>query len=160
MSDGTVIAGLARYTVANSSSASFPALTPAASPSGALIGPKNTASFITIVPFGTGTANTTFSFRVIAIEQSPQKDTTFFRPLAEFACTLGTQTGATGLLVEATEKFVDTIAQTYGATSCRVVSPEDNTSAYVVMDMEGAERIRIDFDMTGATDGNVLYKLI
>ena len=120
-----------------------------------------TPSSIYIEPIGVGAENTTFSIRVIGWTWCGMgAATAFWRPrtLCEVSCTLGSQTGATGLLQDGDNKDVDTIALvgTSGNlnVSMEIVSPAGNTTAFFTTSLWGCHMVELLFDMTGATSGN------
>lgn len=122
--------------------------------------------------FGAGSDTQTFVAKGIgwscvgdspALDVAP--DTTLWIPttLFEVTCTLSTPTGLANKAVVATDLFVDTIVKvgtTYNeGVNVNTVSPADNTIAYLYADLSGHMKFELIFDMTGATNGNALFKL-
>lgn len=115
---------------------------------------------LSLIFFGAGSDNDTFSARVIGWA----KGNTLWLPtiLTQLDCTLSTAVGVAGTDVLDTERFADTIAIASGfgsdGVNVRPLSPANNTIAHVVVDLEGHALWEVTFDMTGATSGNALYR--
>lgn len=134
--------------------------------------------------FGVGNADTTFDYKIYAIERidntnmsgtysSDQSPLYEYRNLGGGTATLGTKTGVSGGVLATTDKFADTLTWTataYGTfvfeafqgadADAAVFSPADNTIASLTaLDLGDCYGIVIDFDMTGATSGNALIRL-
>ena len=78
--------------------------------------------------------------------------------LAHLTCTLGTASGAaSGVIGGADHHFADTIASTYASAAVNILSPGDNIPGFVEISTSGFQMIGVYFDMTGATNGNLLY---
>lgn len=115
-----------------------------------------------LVFFGTGNEDTTFAARVLGWRRLGTDDETdLWVPveLAEVACTLSATVGVAGTGVVATERFADTITLVAGNDdiSMEIVSPTGDEIAHVVLDLKGFQKFEVQYDMTGATDGNCLY---
>jgi hypothetical protein len=99
------------------------------------------------------------------------------RCLASFTCTLGAATGVAGAKVTNTDLFVHTLAvnaigpQAFwpgldaaaapiGRGTIRVFSPGNNLLAWAIVPLLGCEKLQFDFDMTGATNGNALFRCL
>jgi len=109
--------------------------------------------------FGAGADNATYDARVYGW----QKIGDLWVPtlLAQITCTLSTVVGVSGQSVADTDRFADTYALATGFNanvSVEVVTPASNTIGHVLIDVRGFSKIEVDFDMTGATNGNTLYK--
>jgi hypothetical protein len=109
--------------------------------------------------FGAGNDDQTFDARVYGWQQVAG----LWVPtlLAQLSCTLSTVVGVAGYPVLNTERFADTysLASGFNANvSVEVVSPANNTIGHVLLDVRGFSKIQVDFDMTGATSANALYK--
>jgi len=134
--------------------------------------------------FGTGAANSTFDYKIYAIERiSPtnQAGTTVtsqtalyeYRNLGGGTVTLGTKVGVAGGVIDTTDRVADGLTWTassygtfvleaFGGADADAVafSPADNTIASLTaLDIGDCYGIVFDFDMTGATSGNVLIRL-
>lgn len=154
----------AKALAANSTDTSFAALAPTTTmPSTGVVNMLSAGAQYSGVPnnlllafYGTGAENTTYSARVTGWSKI---DTLWVpAPLAELACTLGTAVGVAGASVVATERFADTITQASGAASIVISSLADNRVGWVLIDPLGHELVQVSFDMTGATNGNAIYK--
>lgn len=122
--------------------------------------------------FGAGSDTNTMSVRGIGwsrVGSSPALAITDLNelwvptPLFEVSVALSTPTGVAGKAVINTDLFADTITIT-GTTAnagvnVNVVSPANDTIAWMYADLTGHQKFELIFDMTGATDGNALYKL-
>src|SRR5262245_40653268 len=118
MPDGTLTSGLVKS--ADSTASSFTSLAPGTAPPALqLISPKSGTSFLVLYPLGSGADGATYDLRVLAVERALYAGATEYvlRPLAQFAVTLCATTGAAGRVVSDTERFADTITQTFGASS-------------------------------------------
>jgi len=119
-------------------------------------------TWVSILVYGTGDANDTMNVRVYGIKQIASLSWTHV-PLLEVVATLGTKTGVAAGGVLDTELYADTLvaaSTSFGSAdnSFRIISPADNSAARILLDTEGFQYLRIDFDMdTGApTGGNAL----
>lgn len=151
---------------ANSTASSFTALTMTTTkPSGDGVTDRSgdaipsVPDVATFVFFGAGADNATFVARLVGwrYEGAAWLPIT----LIEVTCTLSTMVGVANGNVTASERIVDTIVQTaafddLAGISFRIVSPADNTPARLLVDLEGWTIREWKFDMTGATNGNVL----
>lgn len=113
--------------------------------------------------FGAGASDQTFSARVWGWRPSLSAAGALvgYDPmlLAEFALTLSAAAGVAGQNILSTDLEVDTITLTHGASAdVQIVSPAlDIRGAWAAVDMRGCLFPEIQFDMTGATSGNVLW---
>jgi hypothetical protein len=127
---------------------------------------------VIVVPFGVGSDTNTFSFRVIGWRRArarsgdgtaPASNRLLWVPivLGEFSATLSLQVGVADSLISASNRFCDTIALT-GTTanddvSIDLVSPANDTTGHVVLDVKGFEKLEITFTTGGsATSCNAL----
>jgi len=120
-----------------------------------------TGTTLEVHPYGTGADNTTFSMRVIGwrkILHTPAAREFLWTPtiIAELLCTNSAAVGIALSPLSTSERFADTI--TLGAGGVAVLfSPANDTPARALVDIDGFDKIEFTFDMTGATDANVLY---
>lgn len=126
--------------------------------------------FMEIFPYASAAANDTFSLRIIGWQRimPPLSDGRIqWIPytIAEFACTVGAETGVAGGAVVATELYVDTITvvseevQASSRGRSAVFSPANDTKARLVIDLEGVEKVELVFDQTLNTPAmNALYR--
>jgi len=163
---------------ANATDTSFPARIPRATEptTGTIpLGGTGAASqnAAVILPYGTGSNNHTFSFRVIGWrlldETGAQPPTSIWIPviLGEFSVTLSsTYLGLAGKQIVATEFFADTITITYPSTapgSIEIISPANDAGiASVTMDVKGFQKLELIFNINSGstTDMNALVALI
>ena len=111
--------------------------------------------------FGAGSDNQTYDVRIIGWALSADAATYIPTTLAFITCTLSATVGATGLMLVSTDRLVDTITLATGFLTTGVVevtSPTLDIPAHVVLDPRGFSKIQLDFDMTGATNGNAIYR--
>lgn len=169
---GTQSSRFAKARTANATDTSFPSKIPTATePSGTgvveliqnkLGGPIQNS--VLVVAFGAGSDDTTFSVRVIGwrlFGDDPQTQLWIPAVLAELACTLSSAVGVAGKVVVNTERFADTITLVTGNDdiSIDIVSPTGNVVAHAAVDIKGFQKLEFTFDLTGATDANVLYSM-
>jgi hypothetical protein len=130
--------------------------------------------------FGAGSDNNTFDSRIIGwdrIGSSPNNVLWVPRILASLSCTVSAMVGVAGQQVVDTDRFVDTIvvnsvapqpfypgvdgtpAAFYRGT-IKVFSPANDLMAWALVPLYGCEKIQFDFDMTGATNGNALFRFL
>ncbi len=125
---------------------------------------------VIICPYGVGSNDNTFSFRVIGWRVVDDQSDLSLREwipvkLAEYSVILSsTPAGAAGGILGATNLFADTIAivGTSGNDdiSMEIVSPADNTIAHVVVDLKGAQKLEVTFTTGGsATSCNALIAM-
>lgn len=134
---------------------------------------------VRLVPYGEGSDNTTFDYRVWLVRR-PAGATGGVAEIEYYGggtATLSTAVGSSTDLVGSSERFADTLTWTVGTTATTpkgigalieasnglgtsfVYSPADNTPASLTIpDCGGAIEVLIDFDMTGATSGNFLVE--
>ncbi len=111
--------------------------------------PGHVPSWASVLFFGTGDANDVFLAKVYGVRKAGAA--WVYVPLLSLTVTLGTKTGVAGGEVVAAELYADTLAvadPSYGVAdaSYRLISPADNTVARLLIDTEGFEKLRIDFD--------------
>lgn len=129
---------------------------------------------IRFFPYGLGSANDVYSVRVWGWnhigDQSPGNILWLPALLGEYACTLGAAAGVASSPVLNTELFCDTITvvsePTYTADVTRkgateIMSPANDTAAWLRMRLHGIELLSFDFDQTTNTPtANLLYELL
>lgn len=115
-----------------------------------------------LIFFGEGNDDTTFDVRVIGYRRTTNAagDTSWTAIyLADISVTLCTETGISGGVVTASEKYADTLTVTLANENVdyTVVSPTGNRKAHVTIDTKGCEYAKVIFDRTGATACNCLW---
>ena len=116
---------------------------------------------VAILFFGVGADNTTFDARVIGYRYlPPSSDTEVGSWVAELLCQVSCtlSAGLPGLAstpVNASQLYCDTVSVTNGIGIVGDVVT-DVLPARLVVPAEGCSRIKVVFDMTGATSGNAL----
>lgn len=111
---------------------------------------------IVIVPYGTGDNNDVFEMHVLLWRSLGVFPATVWLPnraTTAFVCTLSTFAGPAGGILTTTDLVCDTIttadtAITTQSINASIVSPADNTPAYIVLNTFGAEMIEFIFDAT------------
>lgn len=127
--------------------------------------------------FGTGADNSTLSVRVWAYSPSGSSSG-YVTCVGEIAATLGTLFGSSSTAISSTNRIADGVTFALSSTSssptgpwteiysslaaeAATYSPANNTSAYIVLpELGSATYLIFDFDMTGATSGNVAVELL
>lgn len=132
--------------------------------------------------YGAGADNATFDVRLIGWDTIYAKPTTLWIPkiLASFTCTLSAMVGVAGAPLVATDRIVDTITlRTDNAVSqpvtksldsgavttssgwgVEIFSPAGDLAAWVKVPLQGSRKLEFCYDMTGATDGNALFRFL
>lgn len=174
-----------RFRTTNSTDASFPSRVPVnARPSGAGNAAAQTTSAvldlgidkfgngdstqnaIIIVPFGTGSDTNTFLMRLIGWRvvggDAPLTQLWIPVPIVDLTCTLSTPVGVAGMIIDANNRFCDTlaIANTIGTNgvSVDVCSNGANLIAHAVIDMKGFQLVEATFDRnSSASSCNSLW---
>lgn len=152
---------LRRAFLTNQSDASFPSKIPTITePSTGTGIIAATGTTLELHPYGTGADNTTYSIRVIGwrkILHTPTATQFLWTPtiVAELLCTNSAAVGIALSPLATTERFADTI--TLGSGIAVLFSPANDTPARALLDIDGFDKIEFTFDMTGATDANVLF---
>ena len=127
--------------------------------------------------FGVGSDNTTFDVRVWAY--TPSGGTKGYVTLVGAAsATLSTLFGTDGTAIASANRIADTLTFTLASSATSptgpwsdiysalvanvgIYSPANNTSAFIVLpELGSATYLIFDFDMTGATSGNVAVELL
>ena len=163
---GTAKCGWAKWLSTNDSSTSFASRIPTGTrPTANIVEPQGSiaSNLIQIVFFGAGSDDQTFDARLIGWNSTNTGSSTSLwvpTPLAGFSCTLSTAVGIASRDAVATDRFADTISgATYNPSGgVEIVSPTGDIIAHVVVDIKGSEIVQLDFDMTGATNGNAFYR--
>ncbi len=152
---------------ANDESTSFGALAPTATePTTGVIDlsagkPGMIPEWVQFVFFGAGSNDQTFSARVVGWDLL---GTTWVPvPLVELAVTLGQSVGAAGLGLVAADRLADTLAFATAfnallSPACILTSPTGDLIANALVSPKGHRKLQVQFDMTGATSGNALYR--
>lgn len=121
-------------------------------------------TYLEFLPYGLGDDNDEFSMRVWAWRQFRASNLWIPKLLCEVACVMCASTGVAGTDVVATERFVDAITLVFGndGENIRRLSPGSDLIASLLVDVQGAQKIELDFDMTtGApTNANALYAAV
>lgn len=121
-------------------------------------------NFLELLPYGAGDDDDEFSMRVWAWRQFRASNLWIPKLLCEVACVMCTATGVAGTDVVATERFVDAITLVFGndGESVRRLSPGSNLIASLLVDVQGAQKVELDFDMTtgSPTNANALYAAV
>lgn len=161
---GTAKCGWTKLLSTNDSSTSFASrIITATKPSTNIIEREGviTENLIELVFFGAGSDDQTFDARLIGWNRTNGSAAVWIpTPIAQLSCTLCTAVGVAGGDVVASDRFVDTItgASWNPSGGVEIVSPTGNIIAHVLVDMKGSELLQVDWDMTGATSGNCLYR--
>lgn len=123
--------------------------------------------FVNLVPYGVGADTTTFALRLwgwnrLAPPGTADADLIWIPQLIlELAVTLSTPTATP---IGASNVFADTIAVTDGPEAAGgwrdLISPASDTPASILIHTRGCEILEFDFDMTGATSGNCLWRFM
>ena len=115
--------------------------------------------FLNVIPFGDGANDTTFDMRVWAWSKTVQLDDVVWIPqlLVQLNVTLGDIDAA---VIAASNLLADTIAIAAGDADAALISPANDTTASILVHLRGAEKVEFDFDMTGATSGNALWRVM
>lgn len=125
------------------------------------------ANLATILPIGiTGTsssADRTFHFSLFGYSPDPTKTYWLGAYIGKFKATLGTMVGVDGWSAATQHHyFADKIELVDGDTSCRIISPANNTYASLTVDLAGATRLHVGFSDVGTapTSMNLIVGLI
>lgn len=130
--------------------------------------------------FGAGADNDTFDVRLWGWDRIGSVQGTMLwtpSPIASFTCTLSQAVGIAAADIINTDRFVDTIvvnaiapqpfipnvnatpaAEYFG--TIKINSPANNFRGFAIVPLLGYEKIQFDFDMTGATNGNALFRFL
>lgn len=123
--------------------------------------------------FGAGSDTNTFSARLIGWNPLETdrgapvtSGTQLWIPtvLCEVSVALSVQVGIAAKALINTDRIADTITivgtTANAGVNINIVSPANDTMAYLLIDLMGFMKAELTFDMTGATDGNALYRLL
>lgn len=122
--------------------------------------------------FGAGSDTNTFSARLIgwnplqterAAPVTPNTQLWIPTVLVEVSVALSLQVGIAARAVINTDRFADTITLT-GTTAnagvnVNIVSPANDTIAYMYVDLAGFTKVELITDLTGATNANALFRM-
>lgn len=115
------------------------------------------SKFVQLIPYGIGSDTQTFSMRLWGWSQTNDSPKVWIpQLLVELACTITTGTDFAGLV--ASNYGVDAITVAAGDAETALVSPANNMQGSALVHLRGCELIEFDFDMTGATSGNCLWR--
>jgi hypothetical protein len=118
------------------------------------------ANALAVMPYATGADDATFDVRVVGwrlVGTDPATAVWVWRVLAEVACVAGAAVGLAGRSPSATERFADTLTKTTGSdTDLSINSPANDTPGGFTVDLMGAERYTLDFNLGSATGANAL----
>ena len=176
---------LRRAFAANSTSAAFVAFVDTLTePSGAGVHDIGKSGLVPdqalISFFGAGADGATFDARIVGwdrIGDDPYSTLWVWRVLASFSVTLSAAVGVAGSAhVAETDRWADTLAlgalaePRYGDVNAtpaseyrgttRIFSPQNDIKAYAIVPLLGCEKLQFDLDMTGATNGNALFRCL
>ena len=121
-------------------------------------------TWLQLVPFGAGSDDQTFDMRVYGYTETVPADlvtdTKLYIPqlLLDISCTMCARTFSDHA---ASTFLVDTITVNDGAADNgwrSLIDCQENMAASVVIHSRGCRFLRFDFDMTGATSGNCLWR--
>lgn len=127
---------------------------------------------VLFIPFGTGDDNDVLLLRILGWRRINPTTTELLSwksfILASFTCTLGARVGTASTMVNASQRYADTLVvikePTYTADTTRegdikIFSPADDTEAWAEVSLNGVEKIEFDFDdSTGDPTGmNALF---
>jgi hypothetical protein len=172
---------LTTSSTATSFATKIPTITP---PTGVGVIDMSAANFIPhfgqFLFYGAGADDTTFDVRLIAwnpIGTAVNNVLWIPQVLCSLTCILGTSVGIAGASVIDTDRFADSIvvhatvapqptltdvvsaaAATRG--TIEIFLPSNNLIAYAQVPLRGARKLEVSFDMTGATNGNALYRFL
>lgn len=120
---------------------------------------RSLSKFINLIPYGVGSDTNTFSMRIWG--WSKTNDTTpvwIPQLLTEVSCAISTGTSFANLT--ASNYCVDTITTVAGDTNAQIITPANDIPGSLLLHMRGCELIEFDFDMTGATSANCLWRVM
>lgn len=160
----TVSTKIDKFLTTNSTAASWASLATAATLPTTAIGPRSATEpsraggFLYIAPFGAGADNATFDMRIIGIRQAG--DAYVQTVLAQLACTLSADVGTAAQIVTNSERFADTISQTFGPAGNQVISPTGDVRGWVLADLLEFPWYLLDFKVGTATNANALFGMV
>lgn len=123
-------------------------------------------NLVKIIPFGVGSANDTFTMRVLQWHTDDKFAHAWYPlPIGDFTCTLSTFAGVDGTQIDSNQLICDTITLTSGfATanvSCELCSNAANVPAHAVLSIKGAYFLEFIFNMgSSATSANALISMM
>ena len=149
--------GWTKLATANDASTSFtaPAATATQPTTNAFSGIQGTT--VEISPFGTGADNTTFDMRLVGWS-STASGLWVARIICNLSCTNSAYVGVAAHTVINTERFVDTITVNSGGANVVIPTGLADTPLTAVINVSGFEVVTAEYDMTGATNANLLWK--
>lgn len=122
------------------------------------------ANLATVIPAASGNSpdNKANFFFLWGLNSDPGNTTWFPVYIGKFKATFGTLTGVANGYLDNTWHFADKIELVDGDTSCRIISPENNTMASVTVDLAGSQRLLVTYADSGTppTTVNCLVGLI
>lgn len=126
-----------------------------------VIEPVRGAEVLDLAFFGAGAATNTFDALVFGWNQlrNGTRNVWVPVPIVHYTCTLGTATGLATAGIVATDLLAHTvIVAASGGIGVVASQVAGNRMAKVECGIEGYEKIQVIFDMTGATNGNCIYR--
>lgn len=154
-----------KFLTANSTASSWASLATGTSIPTTAVGPRSASAvarpdgFLSIIPFGVGANNATFDMRIIGIRRV-DTDAYIQVVLAQLACTLSQDVGDSGQIVTDSERFCDTISQTFGPSGNQVISPTGDVRGWVLADLLEYPWYLLDFKVGTATSANALIGMV
>lgn len=159
----------------NATDTSFPSRIPTATQPTLAIGSTDgqvQENGVLLIPYAVAADTDTFSMRLIGWRPTPGSNTAneqLWIPtvLGEFACTCSTPVGVSGGYLAATDRLCDTITLVGTTANANVnvtiISPANDTIAYILVDLMGCTLFETTFDSTSAgtaTGMNCLFTLL
>lgn len=112
--------------------------------------------FLLIQPFGVGANNATYDMRVLGWRKANVGSNYIATVIGQWACILSADTGTASGYVLDTERYADTISQTFGPSPTIIVSPTGDVRGWLMVDLSGALFYTLDFALGTATEANAL----
>lgn len=125
--------------------------------------PVNKANQVLVKPHGVGSDNNTGGLRVSGIRRiNNTAGSTAYEvtPLAQFALTLCTATGAASGVIGTSQRWADTLTAEHGPSNLQVSSGTSNIPGHALVDCEGFEWVKFEPIVTTATSMNVIFSFI
>lgn len=117
------------------------------------------SKYLQLIPYGVGSDTNTFSMRIWGWSQTNDA-TEIWVPqlLIEVSCAISTGTDFAN--ITAGNYCVDTITVVAGDAAASIISPANDTPGSLLLHLRGCELFEFDFDMTGATSANCLWRVM
>lgn len=139
---------------ANDTSTSFTTLAVTTTTPSTNLLSNHTGSTLELMPYGAGADNSTFDLRVVG--WSIVGTLYIPRVICRLSCTECGMVGSGSLAIASTDRFVDIITVAEGTVLTPAAALETPHTA--IMDISGDALVTVEFDMTGATNGNALWR--